>query len=93
MIQSCLFILLHLAFRIQEKFAFVVCRSFLFGLLFDRYPTLSFHGERGGSVVECRTPEREVGGSKPNFRFKTSSIQIMNRKGNLQCYFASFDQV
>ena len=21
-------------------------------------------GERGGSVVECRTPEREVGGSK-----------------------------
>ena len=24
-------------------------------------------GERGGSVVECRTPEREVGGSKPIF--------------------------
>ena len=22
-------------------------------------------GERGGSVVECWTPEREVGGSKP----------------------------
>ena len=22
-------------------------------------------GERGGSVVECRTSEREVGGSKP----------------------------
>ena len=22
-------------------------------------------GERGGSVVECRTPEREIGGSKP----------------------------
>ena len=22
-------------------------------------------GERGSSVVECRTPEREVGGSKP----------------------------
>ena len=22
-------------------------------------------GERGGSLVECRTPEREVGGSKP----------------------------
>ena len=22
-------------------------------------------GERGGSVVECGTPEREVGGSKP----------------------------
>ena len=23
------------------------------------------HKERGGSVVECRTPEREVRGSKP----------------------------
>ena len=27
--------------------------------------TIFFPGERGGSVVECRTPEREVGGSKP----------------------------
>ena len=26
---------------------------------------LYFMGERGGSMVECRTPEREVGGSKP----------------------------
>ena len=26
---------------------------------------LSFTGERGGSVVECRTPEREVRGSRP----------------------------
>ena len=25
----------------------------------------SSEGERGGSVVECRTPEREVGDSKP----------------------------
>ena len=25
----------------------------------------SAFGERGGSVVECRTPEREVGGSIP----------------------------
>ena len=24
-----------------------------------------FEGERGGSVVECRTPEREVRGSRP----------------------------
>ena len=24
-----------------------------------------YTGERGGSVVECRTPEQEVGGSKP----------------------------
>ena len=28
-------------------------------------PTLQGPGERGGSVVECRTPEREVRGSKP----------------------------
>ena len=32
-------------------------------------PVVNVHmyacGERGGSVVECRTPEREVGGSKP----------------------------
>ena len=28
-------------------------------------PEPSLLGERGGSVVECRTPEREVGGSKP----------------------------
>ena len=27
--------------------------------------SLTQYGERGGSVVECRTPEREVGGSKP----------------------------
>ena len=26
---------------------------------------ISLQGERGGSVVECRTPEREVRGSKP----------------------------
>ena len=25
----------------------------------------SIQGERGGSVVECRTPEREVRGSRP----------------------------
>ena len=27
--------------------------------------TSSLKGERGGSVVECRTPEREVRGSRP----------------------------
>ena len=27
--------------------------------------TLTFTGERSGSVAECWTPEREVGGSKP----------------------------
>ena len=35
-------------------------------LLYLRYLVyLRYLGERGGSVVECRTPEREVGGSKP----------------------------
>ena len=34
------------------------CMSFFF---FFSYVT----GERGGSVVECRTPEREVRGSRP----------------------------
>ena len=29
------------------------------------YVNASCPGERGGSVVECRTPEREVGGSRP----------------------------
>ena len=28
-------------------------------------PPLRWGGERGGSVVECRTPEREVQGSRP----------------------------
>ena len=33
---------------------------------FGNFRKLSLYiGERGGSVVECRTPEREVGGSKP----------------------------
>ena len=30
-----------------------------------KYRTSSYSGERGGSVVECRTPEREVRGSRP----------------------------
>ena len=30
-----------------------------------RYSDLLSQGERGGSVVECRTPEREVRGSRP----------------------------
>ena len=30
-----------------------------------KYTEQKREGERGGSVVECRTPEREVGGSKP----------------------------
>ena len=31
----------------------------------SRNMTKPTKGERGGSVVECWTPEREVGGSKP----------------------------
>ena len=31
----------------------------------DTDQTVPRRGERGGSVVECRTLEREVGGSKP----------------------------
>ena len=34
-------------------------------LVYKAVRPLSTEGERGGSVVECRTPEREVGGSKP----------------------------
>ena len=34
-------------------------------LLVKRNYMLLVEGERGGSVVECRTPEREVRGSKP----------------------------
>ena len=33
--------------------------------LFIHTHLVYYYGERGGSVVECRTPEREVGGSKP----------------------------
>ena len=37
----------------------------LFGQQRLRSAWASAQGERGGSVVECRTPEQEVGGSKP----------------------------
>ena len=35
--------------------------------MFSKATTRTFQilGERGGSVVECRTPEREVRGSRP----------------------------
>ena len=32
---------------------------------YEKDPIKNSRGERGGSMVECRTPEREVGGSKP----------------------------
>ena len=31
----------------------------------EAYNVFHAPGERGGSVVECRTPEREVRGSRP----------------------------
>ena len=37
------------------------------------------NGEPGGSVVERRTPEREVGGSKP-----TSAVLCSESTGNTQ---------
>ena len=42
---------------------FDVCTSY-FGSM-NQYDLMFDLGERGGSVVECRTPEREVGGSIP----------------------------
>ena len=39
-------------------------RDFCMEKLLAREVTI-FPGERGGSVVECRTPEREVRGSRP----------------------------
>ena len=33
--------------------------------IYKLIPEHQYVGERGGSVVECRTPEREVGGSEP----------------------------
>ena len=35
-----------------------------FRIRYEKYPVPDM-GERGGSVVECRTPEREVRGSRP----------------------------
>ena len=40
------------------------CSSLLMSYIW-KYDTVMFLGERGGSVVECRTPEREVRGSRP----------------------------
>ena len=64
---------------IQLLFSFVYEQCFLFHRLFDLFPEEKYfcpytyvfissphvQGERGGSVVECRTPEREVRGSRP----------------------------
>ena len=34
-------------------------------MLWKSFAASASRGERGGSVVECRTPEREVRGSRP----------------------------
>ena len=47
---------IKLGFRMNE-----IC----FGSMFNAHTFISHGGERGGSVVECRTPEREVRGSRP----------------------------
>ena len=39
--------------------------SFLCCVIMQNGDSSRDQGERGGSVVECRTPEREVRGSKP----------------------------
>ena len=40
--------------------------NFSIGVTSQQFFAFKFvSGERGGSVVECRTPEQEVGGSKP----------------------------
>ena len=41
------------------------CHSEGPGIWLSVWRFLLTHGERGGSVVECRTPEREVRGSRP----------------------------
>ena len=45
-------------------FCYSVCNSSIYILVFNIFVTFTI-GERGGSVVECRTPEREVRGSRP----------------------------
>ena len=48
---------MYRVYRNQASAAYLSLFSFFF--------LSNFQGERGGSVVECRTPEREVGSSKP----------------------------
>ena len=43
-----------------EKATLIACNS-----KWDSVSSVHIWGERGGSVVECRTPEREVRGSRP----------------------------
>ena len=49
----------------KSSFIFVAKYRHLYLRLCKRLDFLVQSGERGGSVVECRTPEREVRGSRP----------------------------
>ena len=53
-----------------------------------KYAAEYFLGERGGSVVERRTPEREVGGSKPTsavlYPLKSKPLYSPKSTGNTQ---------
>ena len=59
---------LHIASHVWFSLLFSSPKLFFFFLDFLSklfVKTLNSTGERGGSVVECRTPEREVRGSRP----------------------------
>ena len=49
--------------HVRDIFRSIALGTYMYVLSISVLLTLS--GERGGSVVECRTPEREVRGSKP----------------------------
>ena len=55
-------ILMFVALKLASKHIQTKLSPIRFEPLHDKTNKI---GERGGSVVECRTPEREVGGSKP----------------------------
>ena len=59
----CLFV--FPSFFLSFLDAMYICRNKAGSFFEAVYFFLSFLGERGGSVVECRTPEREVRGSRP----------------------------
>ena len=51
--------------HVQDFMAVLVTRKFDEDPIKNEVDILRTTGERGGSVVECRTPEREVRGSRP----------------------------
>ena len=70
----CLFVSFFLSFFLSFFDEMYICISLNYAVIkqvLSSKQCISFFlfikimGERGGSVVECRTPEREVGGSRP----------------------------